>query len=184
MCRSEPHPEAASAAALPPRFRGLRAGILAAVALGSLAAGAAAGAGGARLVQRWQPQPVMLLQVAPIDKMQPDNPVAIKGKVAEIFGSQFIVQDQSGRALVDLGPRGEDANAVTQGETITVQGRFDRGVIHAQLLVHSDGRSQAFGPPPRPERRPRALAGPIGPRDRGPGPAPPLPPVLPPPPAQ
>ena len=59
--------------------------------------------------------------------------VTVKGKVAEIFGNKFIVQDDTGRALVDLGPRGEDATAVAKGENVTVQGRFDRGVIHAQV---------------------------------------------------
>jgi uncharacterized protein YdeI (BOF family) len=173
MCPSEPHPEAVVLAAPPPRLPGLRAGMLTAVVLGVLAVGAAAGASGMRLAQRWQPRPVMLLQVAPIDKMQPDNPVAIEGKVAEIFGSQFIIQDQSGRALVELGPRGE-GNEVAQGETVKVQGRFDRGVIHAQLLVHRDGRTDAFGPPPPPERGPRGLP---GPGDRGEGPQPPPPPA-------
>ena len=46
-----------------------------------------------------QPQAVMLLTPAPIGKLQPDSPVAVKGTVAEIFGNKFILQDDSGRAL-------------------------------------------------------------------------------------
>jgi hypothetical protein len=140
----------------PLRFGSRRNAILGGIGLAVLVAGAAAGAGGTRLAQHWQPQKVMLLPPGPIGKMQNESPVAVKGSVAEIFGNKFIMQDDSGRALVDLGPRGDNAKAVAQGESITVQGRFDRGVVHAQVVVHADGRSEAFGPPkpPRPDRGP------------------------------
>jgi uncharacterized protein YdeI (BOF family) len=179
----------------PPRWRwqssrSLLGGALIAV----LAIGAAAGAGGTRMAQRWHAQSVMLLQPGPIDTMSNDSVVAVKGSVAEIFGNKFIVQDDSGRALVDTGPRGERGDTVAKGETITVQGRFDRGVIHAQVVAHADGRSEAFGPPrpPRPDRGPpdrpgmRADGGPG--TDRGPPPPPPRadrdPPPPPPPPGE
>jgi hypothetical protein len=42
---------------------------------------------------------------------------------------------------------------VAKGEPVTVQGMFDRGVVHAQIVSHSDGRSEAFGPPPPPPPR-------------------------------
>lgn len=112
-----------------------------------------------------QPQPVLLLTPVAIGRMQPDNIVAVKGTVAEIFGNKFILQDDTGRALVELGPQGEDGTAVTKGEAVTVQGLFDRGFIHAQLVAHADGRNQAFGRP-HPPRPPREA-------DRGPGRRPP-----------
>ena len=97
-----------------------------------------------------------------------------KGNVAEIFGNKFILQDDSGRALVDLGPRGEYGNPVTRGETVTVQGRFERGVIRAQVVAHADGRSDAFGPPDRgpggPEPKAKGKKG----AERGPPPPPPF----------
>ena len=144
----------------PPSLFRRRGAMMAGIALAALAVGAAAGAGGTRLAQRWQPQSVMLLQPGPISAMQPDTPVAVKGAVAEIFGNKFIMQDASGRTLVDLGPRGDDAAIVAKDEAVTVQGRFDRGVVHAQVVVHADGRSEAFGPPkpPRPDRGPAPLA--------------------------
>ena len=128
-----------------PRISPRALGMAGAVAI--LVAGAALGAGGTRLAQNWQPQRVMLLQPAPIGDMREATPVAVKGTVADVFGNKFIVQDASGRALVETGPRGEDRTVVTTGETVTVQGRFDRGVIHAQILAHADGRNEAFGPP-------------------------------------
>jgi hypothetical protein len=152
----------------PPRRRPLRLsrGSLATGALAVvLIAGAALGAGGTRLAQNWQPRSVMLLQPAPIDKMAERSPVAIRGDVAEVFGNQFVVQDGSGRALVDTGPRGEGRMVVAKGETVTVQGRFDRGVLHADVLAHADGRNEAFGPP---DHGPKGPNGPRGPED-GPG---------------
>jgi hypothetical protein len=165
-----------------PRISSRMLGISAAVAI--LAAGAALGAGGTRLAQNWRPQPVLLLQPAPIGTMREGSAVAAKGEVAEIFGNKFVVDDGSGRALVDTGPRGEDRKIVAKGETVTVQGRFDRGVVHAQLLAHADGRNEAFGPPgpkgdPKgPKEGPRAERDgppPPPPRERAEGEAPPPP---------
>jgi uncharacterized protein YdeI (BOF family) len=116
-----------------------------------------------------QPQAVMLLTPVAIGKLQAADVVAVKGSVAEIYGNKFILQDDSGRMLVDLGPRGDDASAVTKGEQVSVQGRFDRGFIAAQVVSHADGRNQAFGPPARPPRPDRDA-------DRGPGRRPPPPP--------
>jgi hypothetical protein len=149
--------------------RGLAAGALGVV----LIAGAALGAGGTRLAQNWQPRSVMLLQPGPIDRMAERSPVAIKGDVAEVFGNKFVVQDGSGRALVDTGPRGEDRMMVAKGETVTVQGRFDRGVVHAEVLAHADGRNEAFAPPDHGPMGPKGpKEGPGARADRGP----PLPP--------
>jgi uncharacterized protein YdeI (BOF family) len=115
-----------------------------------------------------QPQAVMLLTPVAIGRLQPADVVAVKGSVAEIYGNKFILQDDTGRMLVELGPQGEDGNVVTKGEQVAVQGRFDRGFIAAQVVSHADGRNQAFGPPrpPRPDRE----------ADRGPGRRPPPPP--------
>jgi len=146
--------------------------MLAGTVLAVLAIGVAAGAGGTRLAQRWQPRSVMLLQPAPISTMQEGSSVAVRGSVAETFGHFFILQDSSGRALVDLGPRGDDVDAAAKGENVTVQGLFDRGLIHAQFLAYADGRTEEFGPPPPP---PRADRGPPPPPGYGPdrGTAPP-----------
>ncbi len=120
----------------------------------------------------WQtaagPQVVMFITPVQIALLQPSDVVAVKGRVAEIYGNKFILEDDSGRMLVDLGPRGDDAVVVTKGEQVSVQGRFDRGFVAAQVLSRADGRSEAFGPmapPPPPGRE----------ADRGPGRRPPPP---------
>jgi uncharacterized protein YdeI (BOF family) len=163
--QSAPSPTTAPRPSLLSRYKAMLAGTVLAV----LAIGVAAGAGGTRLAQRWQPRSAMLLQPAPISTMQEGSSVAVRGSVAETFGHFFILQDSSGRALVDLGPRGDDVDAATKGENVTVQGLFDRGLIHAQVLAFADGRTEEFGPPP-PDRRPPPPPG-YEP-DRGPPPPP------------
>jgi uncharacterized protein YdeI (BOF family) len=127
-----------------------------------LIAGAAAGAGAMRFVDRHQSQAVMVLQPSAINTLRDNTIAAIKGKVANTFGNAFIVDDGTGRTLVDTGPRGEGRIIVTPDETVTVQGRFDGGRLHAQVLMHADGRTEGFGPdkPPTSKR---------GPGDAGPG---------------
>jgi uncharacterized protein YdeI (BOF family) len=162
-----------------PRISARALGVGGAVAI--LIAGAALGAGSTRLAQNWQPQRVMLLQPAPIGEMREDTPVAVKGDVTDIFGNKFVMQDASGRALVDTGPRGEDRKIVIRDEAVSVQGRFDGGVIRAQLIAHADGRNDAFGPPgpkggPKDEPRDRPKGPKDGPRADRDGPPPPPPP--------
>ena len=85
----------------------------------------------AAALQARRPSLVMLTP-APITSMRDWSEVAVKGQVAEIFGNKFIVQDDSGRALVDTGRSGESGKLVAKSENVTVQGRFEHGFIHAQ----------------------------------------------------
>ncbi|MBP0614358.1 hypothetical protein [Jiella mangrovi] len=78
------------------------------------------------------------------------SPVAISGKVADVFGNKLLITDASGRALVDAGPARWSGAAAKPGETVTVQGRFDDGVLHGEMLVHQDGSVTRLGPPPPP----------------------------------
>lgn len=144
-------------------FSRIRLGRPAMLGAGLLALGCATGA-------------VVTVQTRPSVSMAPTVPVAIRslssgvvtirGRVAEVYGDKFVMTDATGRALVDTGPRG-DTSLVTAGEPVTVQGRFDRGFIHAAFLVGPDGKIQVLGP----------LAGPPhGPHDgpdHGPGAPPP-----------
>ena len=141
------------------------------VAAGLLALGGAAGA-------------VVMAETRPSVSMAPAIPVAIrslsstgivtiKGRVAEIYGNKFILADGSGRALVDTGRQGNDRQLVIAGEPVTVQGRFERGFVHAAFLVGPDNTVIALGPLGGPPHGPR---GPRGGADRGPGAPPPPPP--------
>ncbi|PWE54736.1 hypothetical protein DEM27_19685 [Metarhizobium album] len=115
-----------------------------------LALGAAAGAGAMKLARPG-------MELAPttpvaISAMQEWSLVTVKGKVAEVFGNKFIVQDDSGRALVETGPAGDSGKLVALNEPVSVQGRFEHGFLHATYIIRQDGSVEALGPaggPPR-----------------------------------
>lgn len=99
---------------------------------------------------------VAVHEMRPAAVMAPANPVAIKtltddgsvitikGRVAQVFGNKFVMTDGSGNALVDAG-RGDDSDVtVAPGQTVTVQGRFDGGVVRARFLVGADGKVVAL----------------------------------------
>jgi uncharacterized protein YdeI (BOF family) len=141
---------------------GRRRVALAAVLLGAFGAG---GGITAAALQARRPALIMLTP-APITSMQDWSEVAVKGQVAEIFGNKFIVQDDSGRALVETGRRGEGGQLVAKSESVTVQGRFEHGFLHAEVISHPDGRNEFVGPPgppPPPPGGPQALRVPGGP---------------------
>ncbi|MBN9074997.1 MAG: hypothetical protein J0H84_02095 [Rhizobiales bacterium] len=102
--------------------------------------------------------------------------VTVRGRVAEVYGDRFTVQDATGRALVDAG-RGGDAT-VRAGSPIMVQGRFDNGQLHARYLVDAGGTVQEVGAPPPPPPGPPPPPPP--PPPGGPGAVPPPPPPPPP----
>jgi hypothetical protein len=94
--------------------------------VGALAAPLAMGAVGLSLAQGTSFQPTPVEPVA-IQALAPSGATAIKGTVAEIFGNKFVVQDPTGRALVETGRDGEDGKLVAKGEAVKVQGRFETG---------------------------------------------------------
>ncbi|USI74833.1 hypothetical protein [Sphingomonas morindae] len=102
-----------------------------------------------------------------------DGIVSIRARVAETYGDSFVADDGSARTLVDLGPGAGDRGLVADGQSVTVQGRFDRGRLHADFLVDAGGTVHALMPRgphgPRPGRD--------GPPPAGPGAPPPPPPL-------
>lgn len=130
------------------------------------------GAAGAVAVAESRPS-VSMAPVVPvaIRSLSSSGIVTIRGRVAEIYGNKVIVADASGRALIDLGREGEDRSFVTAGEPVTVQGRFERGVVHAAFLVGPDKKVVALGPLAGPRHGPHGRPGP-GARPDGPPPPP------------
>ena len=132
-----------------------------ALAAAALAAAAALGAGATAVAERGRSVTLVALAPQPVSALKDGTMTAVKGDVAEIFGNKFVVQDGSGRALVETGRRGENAVLVAKGEPVTVQGRFERGSLHAAAITHADGHADALDPPPPhggPERGPRPPA--------------------------
>lgn len=125
-------------------------GQAAALSVSLLLIGAIAGAGALKLGGGMQPKVAFVLQPLPIASMSEWTPAAIKGQVAEVFGNKFIIADASGRALVETGHEGEGGRLVKPNETVTVQGRFERGFLRASVIQHEDGRADLVGPPKGP----------------------------------
>ncbi|WP_267423639.1 DNA-binding protein [Methylobacterium sp. GC_Met_2] len=113
--------------------------------LAALATPLALGAVGLSLAQETAFQPTPVEPVA-IQALVPSGATGVKGTVTEIFGNKFVVQDPTGRALVETGRAGEDGKLVARGESVTVQGRFETGFLHASVLTHGDGRKVVLGP--------------------------------------
>jgi hypothetical protein len=140
------------------RFKNSR-GALAAGAAVLLALGAAGGAGA---VHATRPAVVMAPTVqTPIAKLPATSGVVtVKGRVAEVYGDRFVVQDGSGRTMIAAGR--ESGGTVRVGQPMLVQGRYDDGQLRASYLVDQNG-VVAVGP------RPGGPKGAGGPRPHGPG---------------
>ncbi|MGK6321995.1 hypothetical protein ACMGDM_02800 [Sphingomonas sp. DT-51] len=118
-----------------------------------LALGAAGGAGAMALTRpAVEMAPTVPTAVAKLP--QSSGVVTVRGRVAAVYGDRFVVEDATGRALVDAGRD----SAPRAGAPVLVQGRYDEGQLRARFLVDSAG-AREVGPPPPP---------------RGPG-APPVP---------
>jgi hypothetical protein len=117
--------------------------LVASVAL--LGVGVAAGASATRLMVRHEAQPLM--PPIAISAMTDGSVAAVKGKVTEIYGNKFVVEDQTGRTLVETGRAGKGGSLVTRDEILTVQGRFDDGFMRGSMIVHADGRTDILRGP-------------------------------------
>jgi uncharacterized protein YdeI (BOF family) len=97
----------------------------------------------------------------PIGAIAPGG-IAIEGQVTDIFGNRFVLQDATGRVLVEAGPDWYHRLDIRQGERLRVIGRPDGGSFDAFTIRREDGREitirRAEGSPPwagRPGREAR-----------------------------
>lgn len=123
-----------------------------ALAAMALLTAAGVGAGANALAQRAHPVVLVALAPVPVSALK-DGDAAVTGRVAEVFGNKFVLQDGSGRALVETGRAGEGRPVVAPDEAVTVQGRFAHGFLHGAAITHADGRTTPLDPPPPPARR-------------------------------
>lgn len=135
-----------------------------------LALGGAAGAGAVAYtrppVEMAPTVPTAIAQVP-----QRSGITTVKGKVAEVYGDRFVLQDGTGRLLVDVGRDG--SGQVRSGNALMVQGRYDNGQLRASYLVDPQGGVTQVGAPPPPPPPPP----PRGPGRDAPPPPPPPPPT-------
>jgi hypothetical protein len=143
------------------------------IALGGAALLAMGAAGGAGAVQLTRPSVEMAPTVPTAIAKLPATSgiVTVRGRVAGVYGTRFLVEDASGRTLVDAG-RG--AGTLTKGAPVLVQGRFDDGQLRARFLADQGGvREVGAPPPPPPPPAPGAGAPPPPPPGAGAPPPPP-----------
>lgn len=50
------------------------------------------------------------------------EPAKLSGTVTDTFGSRFVVETETGKVLVDIGPKGTDKVVVKRGEKIEIEG--------------------------------------------------------------
>lgn len=105
-----------------------------------------AGAAGAFAIGATRP-PVEMAPLAPVairTLAASASIVTLKGQVTDIYGNKFIMNDASGKMLVDTGRAGNDTTLVITGQAVTVQGRFRRGYVQASFLIGPDGKVVAL----------------------------------------
>jgi uncharacterized protein YdeI (BOF family) len=168
---------------IPDRFRSKPYVALAAVALfaagGGVGAAAMSAAKPVIVMAPATPTSIASLSTA-TQPMFGERIVTVRGKVTEVFGNSFVVADQSGRILIDRGPRGTGQPIVAVNEMVSVQGRVDDGVMRPRFLVGADGMVTELGGPGDRPHPPHGRPG-DGPGPGGPAPdAPPPPPDSPP----
>jgi hypothetical protein len=90
----------------------------------------------------------------PIGQLSPDG-VTIKGKAVDLFGDKFVLDDGSGRILVQTGPGGQPLS-INSGETVTVTGLPRDKTFDARKIQRENGDVvfAAPQPPPPPGRGP------------------------------
>jgi uncharacterized protein YdeI (BOF family) len=158
------------------KVSGMSQGARAVTAVALLAIGAAGGASAASLTR---PAIEMAPTVAtPAAKLAAATGiVSVKGRIAEVYGDRFVVEDGSGRAMIDAGR--DNGLTIAKGAAITAQGRFDDGQLRASFITTADGEIVQVGPRGRhghdgKEHRPHG-----GREEDAPPPPPPAPPAVP-----
>lgn len=95
------------------------------------------------------------------DLQQTGPGITVSGRVAQIVGNDFLLDDGTGQIIVDAGPRWWQPINLTLGERVTVRGEMERsGEFDAFSITRANGSvitiRPAEGPPPwagGPQRR-------------------------------
>lgn len=82
----------------------------------------------------------------PIASLTPGG-VTIQGAVTDVFGNRFVLQDQTGRMLVDGGSARHQRLDIRPGERVSVTGRLEENGFRADIIRREDGREIAITRP-------------------------------------
>ncbi|MDG5487753.1 hypothetical protein NYR55_03820 [Sphingomonas sp. BGYR3] len=117
-------------------------------AIGLMLVGGAAGAAATHALQPiavMAPAKPIAISSLPSLASATFNPaiVAVKGRIAEVYGESFILEDGSGRLLI--AQRKAQGFAPTVGQTVTVQGQMDGTMLRPMFIADTQGRAYATG---------------------------------------
>ncbi len=85
------------------------------------------------------------------DLQQRANGINVSGKVTQIVGNDFIIDDGTGQLIVDAGPRWWREINLKPGEQVTVRGELGRGgELDAFSITRADGSVIDIRPPQGP----------------------------------
>jgi len=92
-----------------------------------------------------------------IGELDASSAITIEGRVTDVFGNKFVLEDESGRVLIETGPSWWRTTEVAVGEQLTIIGRPDASrTFDAFTIRHADGREIVIRtpdmPPPWQER--------------------------------
>lgn len=67
--------------------------------------------------------------------------VVVKGPISDVFGHRVVVQQDSKKYLVNLGPKIHELSAIKSGDTISVEGDLTKnGEVRAYSVTLADGK--------------------------------------------
>ncbi len=85
------------------------------------------------------------------DLQQRSNGTTVSGKVTQIVGNDFIIDDGTGQLVVDAGSRWWREINLKSGEQVTVRGELGRGgELDAFSITRADGSVIDIRPPQGP----------------------------------
>jgi hypothetical protein len=74
----------------------------------------------------------------PIGQLGPDG-VTVKGRITDTFGEKFVIEDDSGRILVEMRVPPAQAPALQRGDTVLVTGLPRNRILDARRVVRENG---------------------------------------------
>lgn len=85
------------------------------------------------------------------DLQQRTNGTTVSGKITQIVGNDFILDDGTGQLVIDAGPRWWREINLKSGEQVTVTGELGRGgELDAFSITRADGSVINIRPPQGP----------------------------------
>ncbi len=109
-----------------------------------------------------------LMAQTPIGSLPQRGGMTIEGTVTDVFGNRFVLQDDSGRVLVETGPDRNRRLDIKPGEKLRVVGKPDDGGFDAFTIRRGDGSEIVVRKDDDKKPRPHAES----PKERGDGPGP------------